>query len=99
MSKYDNDYEKTGCIAIDMVASCVAFYRNRHGIEPAKIEMKPHYYDMMRKGIEVLAGKELDWSGGMKFEGIPIERGPMSMLNNMRTLFHGTIPKGIIAQA
>lgn len=88
-------YEKTGNIAIDMVAECMGFYAKR-GLEPAKIELKPHYYDMMRKGIEVLAGKELNFDGGITFEKVPIERGSIMMLDNLRPIFYGNIPKGLV---
>jgi hypothetical protein len=78
MSKraYDilRDYRATGNKAIDAVASCIMWHRQRK-IALKAIHLKEHYYDWFRTGVEVLQGKRLEDGQLMQFDGVDIEKG------------------------
>ena len=68
------DYRATGNRAIDGVASCIIWHRQR-GIALKAIHLKEMYYDWFRMGVEVLQGKPLEEGQLMQFDGVNIEKG------------------------
>ena len=68
------DFRPTGNKAIDGVASCIMWHRERR-IALKAIHLKELYYDWFRKGVEVLQGKPLEDGQLMQFDGVNIEKG------------------------
>lgn len=78
MSKraYDitRDYKATGNKAIDAVASCIIYHRQRR-VALKAIHLKQPYYDWFKMGVEVLQGKPLEDDQPLAMDGVDIELG------------------------
>lgn len=68
------DYVPTGCKAIDAVASCIMFHRERK-IALKAIHLKQPYYDWFKVGTEILQGRKLEEGELMAMDGVDIELG------------------------
>lgn len=68
------DYKPTGCKAIDAVASCIIFHRQRK-IALKAIHLKQPYYDWFKMGTEVLQGKSIEEGQQLSMDGVEIELG------------------------
>jgi hypothetical protein len=72
---YDfSQFNRTYNNAIDMVAQAVGWARqNRKPL--ACIKLKPTYFDLFRKGMEILMKKPLAGYEEFEFDGVKVERG------------------------
>lgn len=74
-----SDYNRTYNTAIDLVAQAVGYHRKRQS--PLKaIVLRPSYYDLFRKGVEVLmlTGKDkqvLKDEEELTMDHVPVKRG------------------------
>lgn len=68
------DYKSVGNKAIDAVASCICWHRERK-IALKAIFLTEIYYDWFRAGIEVLNGGPLQEGQQMTFDAVNIEKG------------------------
>lgn len=74
-SQYDKTYNK----AIDLCAACIGHYR-AFGKPLKAIYLNPRLFDLFKKGIEVLMGREFEDGEGMEFDSVKIERGNYLMV-------------------
>lgn len=88
-------YERTYNNAIDLCAQCIGYHRAR--MLPLKaITLKPMYYELFKKGLEVLMKKRLeDPFTDLYFDGVLIKKGETRQFENMVCEYY---PKAI-AQA
>lgn len=68
------DYRATGNKAIDAVASCIIWHRQRN-IALKAIHLKEPYYSWFFMGVEVLQGKPLEDETPLSMDGVQIEKG------------------------
>ncbi|MGN6416137.1 MAG: hypothetical protein ACTHMC_01505 [Pseudobacter sp.] len=69
------DYKATGNKAVDGVASCIMWHRER-SIALKAIHLKPLLYDQFKIYVEkVLLGKELEDEQPLSMDGVEIEQG------------------------
>ena len=68
------DYQPTGNKAIDAVASCIMWHRERN-IALKAIHLKQPYYDWFKMGVEVLQGKPLEEDQLLSMDAVEIELG------------------------
>ena len=67
-------FKATGNKAIDGVASCIIWHRERK-VAIKSIYLKEAYYDLFRKGVEALQNRRLEEGELMQFDGVLIEKG------------------------
>jgi len=74
-----SEYKRTHNNAIDLVAQAIGYHRKRRSPIKAVI-LRPSYYDLFRKGVEVLmlSGKDkqvLKDEDQLTFDHVPVVRG------------------------
>lgn len=74
-SNYDKTYNK----AIDLCAACIGHYR-AFGKPLKSIYLKPQLYDLFKRGIEHLMGRDFEDGELMEFDSVKIERGNYLMV-------------------
>jgi hypothetical protein len=67
------DYKSCGNIAIDTVASCIIWHRKRH-IGLKAIYLKTYYYDLFKRGTELMLGRTLEEGELLMMDHVNIER-------------------------
>lgn len=70
----NRDYVSFGNKAMDAVASCILWHRERR-IALKAIFLTQRYYDWFRAGVEVLQGHPLEDGQLMTFDSVNIEKG------------------------
>jgi hypothetical protein len=85
-----SNYEKTYNNAIDLVAQAVGWARKNN--KPlACVVLKPAYYDLFRKGMELMMKKPLTGFEIFEFDGVNVERGGAAQFESIRLEYYTTI--------
>jgi hypothetical protein len=72
-------YDKTHNKAIDLCAACIGHYRRFS--KPLKtIYLKENLFDLFRKGMEFLMGREMEPGEQFEFDGVRIEKSSILMV-------------------
>ena len=76
--KFDicRDYKATGNTAIDAVASCIMWHRQRK-ISLKAIHLQLYWYEKFKKGTEEMLGRSLNEGELMSMDSVNIEKGSL----------------------
>jgi hypothetical protein len=85
---YDfSQFNRTHNNAIDLVAQAVGWARrNRKPL--ACVKLKPTYFDLFRKGMEILMKKPLVGYEEFEFDGVKVERGSGLQFDTIRLEYY-----------
>lgn len=82
-SQYDRTYNN----AIDMSAHTIGYYR-RLRMPVKALHLKTNYYELFRKGIEVMMRRELRPEELLEFDGARIENGGRAQVKEILVEFY-----------
>lgn len=68
------DFVKTNNFAVDQVASCILWHRER-GIAIRQIDLKPAAYELFRRWVQGQMGKDYNPEQKFEFDKVKIELG------------------------
>lgn len=87
-----SQYERTYNNAIDLVAQCVGYHRLK-GSPLRAIVLKPAYYHLFKKGVEVLnKKKKQEPFVEMAFDGVLIKEGNAKQFDSIVCEFYSMNP-------
>lgn len=89
-----SEWEKTGNVAVDMVAACVGHYR-RLQRPLKKIILSPNYYELFRYWVLKKAGEERALDAKFEFDSVDIEKGSSLQVEPLYTEFYDLTPSPV----